>query len=611
MRFASRWITLALLSLSLAQSAAIAGKARFLGAPQIGDRNIGWRWEALAPGVDSLGVDPYYEGNTVIELASSHPIHENISVLRTSTNADHYYGVSADDNRIRVYSAATGDTLKTLGAPPSRILDMDVREVKFDRNQVLILAGLEDGKIALWDLRLGRDPQVSFAQRSACRFARFLVVSTSMDELRFVTSGDEDTARVWQGPGTLRFKFPLNGLPNKSLAIAQNGRFLALGDATGLIRIYEPLRSETLLQALSVYQAEVAHLLFSRDTKTLVSADVTGKMIIWSTNDWSERAEIQLNGAPGAPEIGVRDPDASLVYSVDSSGLFRVFDGRDGRPFNQLMVVDTGAGIGTVAFGNSGRTLVVFPNNDRRFLTYLTGFCAPSATDPSCFGGYKIWRSPTPRPEDAVLLRIFGFGDSTWTFVSNERAFVDPDSIRQRGAQPVDENHSLEPVAGPHNGIPYYYSVTSFANRYLDGSTFPVGDDPGSIYAGFYRADPNGPPSAVMAHSAAYAARPYLEDVIVVPNPFEAGKVSWEGPLGQHIEFRNLPSQATIQIYTVGGDLLRTLEHGLGTFGESTDVQMWDLKNEAGRMVTSGVYLYHITTKLNKETNDGFFTVVR
>jgi hypothetical protein len=38
-----------------------------------------------------------------------------------------------------------------------------------------------------------------------------------------------------------------------------------------------------------------------------------------------------------------------------------------------------------------------------------------------------------------------------------QRVFVDPDSVVARGGDPMQR------VAGPHNGVPYYYSLTKFA----------------------------------------------------------------------------------------------------------------------------------------------------
>jgi len=172
-----------------------------------------------------------------------------------------------------------------------------------------------------------------------------------------------------------------------------------------------------------------------------------------------------------------------------------------------------------------------------------------------------------------------------------------------RGADPED------PLAGPHNGAPYYYSITAFERRYLGGSVYPVRLN--TIDEGFYRRDSMGDPTPVTPHQTGRTERPFLDKIIVVPNPYEAGHVPWDSELGEHVEFRHLPEQATIRIYTVAGDLLRIVEHGPAAFGEPTDALSWDLKNELGEKVASGVYLYHVSTRLNAEEAEGYFIVVR
>jgi hypothetical protein len=59
-------------------------------------------------------------------------------------------------------------------------------------------------------------------------------------------------------------------------------------------------------------------------------------------------------------------------------------------------------------------------------------------------------------------------------------------------------------------------------------------------------------------------------------------------PSGRKIVFAGLPaSPATVQIYTVAGDLVRALEHD----GRTGSVD-WDLLSRNGQPVVSGVYLY-------------------
>lgn len=89
-------------------------------------------------------------------------------------------------------------------------------------------------------------------------------------------------------------------------------------------------------------------------------------------------------------------------------------------------------------------------------------------------------------------------------------------------------------------------------------------------------------------------ARNVMDDIRVVPNPYK-GSADWEEWTGSGVRlgkiyFMNLPSQCTVRIYTIAGDLVRTLEHNDVTFG----AMPWDLTGEAGVQVASGIYVYHV-----------------
>ena len=607
MRFGSLGMVAVFLALALTPRIGDAGKARFSEPPVIGDRRISWSWEPLPPGTDTLGVDPYFEGNTVLEPTGAvpHPVPGRLRILRASPDGARLYGVGSLSDRVYVWNPTTGAPLDTLGAPPSRLMALDVHA-----SGRLLVGGLEDGRIALWDLRTQKVPQIFDAQTGPCTQVHFLISSQDPTDQRFITAGREDTVRIWNGPGVLRPpKLVIAADSIVSMAVTTNGAVLALGDPGGSIRFYAPLRpKDEMVQRLTGHQGAVRQLCFSVDRRRLVSADDTGKLIVWywSTRSltWVQLFEHQLERSE-APLVGIRDPDAGLVYTLDSQAFYQILDGNTDRIYRSTALTEPG-NLEIAMFGQLGRQILI-GTADRSILGYRTGFCQPTPTDLDCFGGYKIWRSLTPLAKDAVLLRIFGFGDSTWTFSGNIRSFVDPDSLIPHGSR------SETVLSGPTNGIPYYYSVTGFARRFLNGSVFDVGDDSTSIQEGFYRADglEDSSPTPVAAHSDARQQQPLLADVIVVPNPYEAGKVPWDRELGEHVEFRNLPERATIRIYTVAGDLLRELRHGGGESSERSDTHRWDLTNGRQEKVASGVYVYHITTPLNSEETSGYFLVIR
>jgi hypothetical protein len=88
-------------------------------------------------------------------------------------------------------------------------------------------------------------------------------------------------------------------------------------------------------------------------------------------------------------------------------------------------------------------------------------------------------------------------------------------------------------------------------------------------------------------------------DIFVAPNPFVYGdrdrSFGTSNPYG--VEFRNLPEACMIRIYTVTGDLVRTLEHKPDARGNVYGSEPWDQKTDSGLLVAPGLYLYHVDSK--------------
>ncbi|KAB2880999.1 hypothetical protein F9K33_03290 [bacterium] len=97
-----------------------------------------------------------------------------------------------------------------------------------------------------------------------------------------------------------------------------------------------------------------------------------------------------------------------------------------------------------------------------------------------------------------------------------------------------------------------------------------------------------------------------MKNIKVVPNPFYKYS-SFETSLNKLIKFTNLPSSCTIKIFTVAGDLIRTLNHNSASDNDrvnnrpyddsyspaddATSIERWDLKTANGRYVASGMYI--------------------
>jgi hypothetical protein len=77
--------------------------------------------------------------------------------------------------------------------------------------------------------------------------------------------------------------------------------------------------------------------------------------------------------------------------------------------------------------------------------------------------------------------------------------------------------------------------------------------------------------------------------VNVVPNPYYGASAYERNQFGRVVRFTNLPTTATVRIFNLVGDLVRTLRKD----GPGTTID-WDLQNENALPVASGMYIAYI-----------------
>lgn len=113
-----------------------------------------------------------------------------------------------------------------------------------------------------------------------------------------------------------------------------------------------------------------------------------------------------------------------------------------------------------------------------------------------------------------------------------------------------------------------------------------------------------------------------LDQVHVVPNPYIATNrfeplnpfQSGRGP--RRLQFVNVPPQCTIRIYSVGGRLIRRLDHNTGSNAQIGPAERlngiveWDLESEDRLTVSYGVYIYHLDAPGIGETQ-GTFAIIK
>lgn len=115
----------------------------------------------------------------------------------------------------------------------------------------------------------------------------------------------------------------------------------------------------------------------------------------------------------------------------------------------------------------------------------------------------------------------------------------------------------------------------------------------------------------------------------VYPNPYRLN-AAWDGTTSttHKIIFYHLPAQCTITIYTLGGDVVATLDHDAGTYsgndiawfstygGDENDrvfsggEHAWDLLSESGQSISQGIYLFSVKNTVTGDVKQGRFVVI-
>lgn len=167
------------------------------------------------------------------------------------------------------------------------------------------------------------------------------------------------------------------------------------------------------------------------------------------------------------------------------------------------------------------------------------------------FGGYRIYRAT--------------FAPNNWELI---------ETIPGTGTYSYDDDSVV-------NGFPYFYVVCAF-----DGET-----DVESTKSNYKQTLEGTPLSVVPSWNS---SADWKNQVAVVPNPYR-GSAAWEQTYFDKIAFINLPVMCDIYIYSLGGDLITTIEHR--GWGGNEGTEYWDLVSRNDQEVVSGLYFYRIETE--------------
>ncbi len=96
-----------------------------------------------------------------------------------------------------------------------------------------------------------------------------------------------------------------------------------------------------------------------------------------------------------------------------------------------------------------------------------------------------------------------------------------------------------------------------------------------------------------------------LKDIRVVPDPYVVTNIWETSEFGKKLQFNHLPDQCTINIYTLVGDHIATVNHN-----DPKGYAFWDMRTKNDQFIAPGVYIYHAQTP-NGDEAAGRFLVIK
>jgi hypothetical protein len=224
-----------------------------------------------------------------------------------------------------------------------------------------------------------------------------------------------------------------------------------------------------------------------------------------------------------------------------------------------------------------------------------------SSTQPAIETSFKIIDTETGNRVDFFINEVVGFKNNRWDWqetivlIKPEATQITETTYQVKFSPPVDTLTSssgedslvIEPAIYPGQGDVFLFFSTK---------PFDIGDK--------YTFETKAPSFQENLSESV------LDQVYVVPNPYIAyspSEIAFQPGIrdDKYLEFRNLPRNCTIRIYTIVGELVDTIEKN-----DNLNYAIWNLLTFESQQIAYGVYIYHIEApKIG--TKIGRFAVIK
>lgn len=271
------------------------------------------------------------------EIPSRRPLFKPISgahtshLLKLSFSPDGKYFASAGtDGKSVLFEYPSGRVIGRAFRPEEQI-----STVIFAFDERVLIGGNADGALCLWDL--DKQKQTMTTPRGHSKAVMDADLSTESGML--TTLGQDQVIRFW----SMRGKYPqattrkVVGQSAKGVAFSGDGKFLAAGDDTGAVQIWD-LESDKLLMVLQGHSHQVWALTFYPDNHMLASGDRAGQIRIWKLDNGALHRTIDAHAGP-IWSLMYRSDEKQIIST--GNGEVHVWNAQTGK---RLTTLKQGAG---------------------------------------------------------------------------------------------------------------------------------------------------------------------------------------------------------------------------------------------------------------------------
>ena len=253
-----------------------------------------------------------------------------------------------DDRAVKLWDLQN-DTVTTLG----HHADV-VNSIAFSPDGQLLASGGDDYAFKLWDVPRKRHiatlDHINGRTRSQVKAVTFspngqLLATTGFDVKLWDVHTRRELATFEHGRWVL------------AVAFSPDGGFLAAGDESGRINIWDVQTQQTAVQLDGDFTT-VYTLMFSPDGKILASGGYEGKIELWKVDAWEHLGTLTVGGTAFTVHFS---PDSSTLANTgyESVGLWKVDSGE------KIATLTGHAGwVNAVAFSPDGRSLISGGNDE-------------------------------------------------------------------------------------------------------------------------------------------------------------------------------------------------------------------------------------------------------